>query len=117
MPCIVTFIHNPVALAATCRRLNLPAPEAGSAHPDGREVCGWVVRVPGVRCPIICDTLTGLVAYHPVDNAFGPYARIMKFILRFYDVQAQLRRGQCQPAPNPSVARRPRYPLSVTACR
>lgn len=102
MPSIFTSVHNPVALAATCQRLNLPVPEEGCVHLDDQEASGWIVRLPGVRFPIVCDTLTGLIAYHPSDNAFGRYARIMRFIMRYYDVQAQLRR-----ADDRSLARRP----------
>ena len=88
---VVTSIHDPAALAATCARLGLPPPERGSAHLGGRELCGWVVRLPGLR-PFVCDTLTGLLAYHPLDNAHRRYARLMCFVQRFYDVRARLRR-------------------------
>ncbi len=98
MPCIITTVHDPVALAATCRRLGLPRPERGSVHLNDREPFGWIVRLPGVRFPIVCDTLTGLVAYHPHDNAFDRYAHIMRFILRYYEVRAlQQRQGSSCP--------------------
>jgi hypothetical protein len=93
MPCIITTVHDPVALAVTCRRLSLPRPELGTVHLDDREPFGWIVRLPGVRFPIVCDSLTGLIAYHPADNVFDRYARIMRWIYRCYDVAAQLRRG------------------------
>jgi hypothetical protein len=93
MPCIVTTVHDPVALAVTCQRLSLPRPELGTVHLDDREPFGWIVRLPGVRFPIVCDTLTGLVAYHPSDNAFGRYRSIMFFVRRYYEIKTQLRRG------------------------
>ncbi len=93
MPVIVTTVHDPVALAATCRQLNLPRPKQGSVHLDNLEASGWIIRLPGVRYPIVCNTLTGLIAYHPDDNVFSRYARVMRYIHRFYDVQAQLRQG------------------------
>jgi hypothetical protein len=45
---IVTSIHDPAALAATCERLGLPPPERGSGRLGGREVSGWVVRLSGL---------------------------------------------------------------------
>jgi hypothetical protein len=98
MPVIVTSIHDPAALAATCRRLGLDPPREGSVRLDGREASGQVVRLPGLHAPVVCDVLSGLVAYHPRDNAHDPYARIMRFILCFYDVRAALRRGGEGPA-------------------
>ena len=94
MPTIATTIHDPIALAVTCRRLNLPAPVEGCLHLEAQEACGWIVRLPGVRFPVVCNTLTGLVAYHPHDNAFGPYRCIMQIIHRYYHVRAQLRQGK-----------------------
>lgn len=93
MPCIVTTVHDSVALAATCQCLGLRRPEQGCLHLADKEVSGWVVRLPGLHAPLIFDTLTGLVAYHPRDNAFAPYARIARLIYRYYDVRAKLRRG------------------------
>jgi hypothetical protein len=92
MPCIVTTVHDPVALAATCQCFGLRRPEQGCLHLADREASGWVVRLPGLHASLVFDTLTGLVAYHPRDNAFAPYGRIMRFIYRYYDVRAKLRR-------------------------
>ena len=88
MPLIVTAVHDPVALTATCRRIGIPPIEQGSVQLDDQEPFGWIVHLPGVHFPIVCDTLTGLVTYHPRDNFFDRYARIMRFIYRYYDVQA-----------------------------
>src|SRR5947209_14471419 len=90
---IITSVHNPVVLAATCRRLGLPRPREGHVQFDAHEACGWVVRLPGLYTPLVFDTQSGLVSYHPHDNGFGPYGRIMRFILRYYDMRASLRRG------------------------
>ena len=91
MPSIVTSIHDASALLATCRRQRMPAPYEGCIQLDGREVSGWVIRLRGVNLPIVCDTLTGLVAYHPRDNAFVPYQRIMRFVHAYYAIRHQLR--------------------------
>lgn len=91
MPSIVTSIHDPLALLTACRQFGVPAPYEGSFLFDGRQVPGWVIRLRGVNLPIVCDTLTGLIAYHPRDNAFVPYQRIMRFVQAYYAVRHQLR--------------------------
>jgi len=89
---VVTSIHDPTALAETCHRLGLPPPTRGRGRLGSREVCGWVVRLSGLR-PIICDTLSGLVLYHQLDNSHDRYSRLMHFVERYYDVRAKLRRS------------------------
>src|SRR5579871_2661620 len=97
MPCIVTTVHDPATLAETCRRLGLRLPEEGCLQLDQMEASGWIVQLSGLHAPIVFDTLTGLVAYHPRDNTFVPFSRIMRFILRYYDVRAKLRRPERRP--------------------
>src|SRR5262245_44401608 len=99
MPFIITSVHDPDALAVTCRRVGLEPPAEGTVQLGPLEASGWVVRLPGLHAPIVFDTLTGLVAYHPRDNAFAPYRRIMRFVLRVYDVRAALRRGGAVASP------------------
>jgi hypothetical protein len=89
MPRIVTSLHDRDTLAETCRELGLSPPRQGSVTLEAGAVAGLVVRLPGVRFPIVCDLLTGLVAYHPLDNGFQPYERVMRFVCRYYAVQAR----------------------------
>jgi hypothetical protein len=107
MPRIVTTIHDPVALAVTCRHLNLAQPEEGCVQLAEHEAFGWIIRLPGVCRPVVSDTLTGLVAYHPRDNAFDRYSCIMRFIHRYYEVRTQLRR-HIPEIPGAPVVRPPR---------
>lgn len=93
MPCIHTSIHDAPALAATCRQLGAPAPQQGCIQLDALEASGWIVRLRDLNFPIVCDTLTGLVAYHPRDNAFVPYRAIMRFVHAFYAVRHRLHRS------------------------
>lgn len=95
MPYIVTTVHDPVALAAACRQAYLPAPREGCIQLDPQEVSGWIVLVRGTRFPIVCNTLTGLIAYHSSDNGFGRYGCIMRFVFNYYAVAARLRQGEC----------------------
>lgn len=110
LPSIVTSIHDPVALAATCADLNLSALTEGCISLGAHEASGWVVRLQHVRYPIVADTLTGLVAYHPHDNGFWPYARIVRFIQRYYEVRHQQHSGGLVPRRRMTGARsRRRY--------
>ena len=107
---IVTSIHDPAALAATCKRLGLPPPTQGRGRLGGREVPGWVVRLSGLR-PVVCDTLSGLVLYHPLDNAHGRYARLMRLVESYYSVRARLRK----PVSARAFGRRRRLPAGEVA--
>jgi hypothetical protein len=79
MPRVIASVHDPVALAATCRRLGLAEPVERAIQLDAEEVFGWVVCLGGLRHPVVCDTLTGLIAYHPLDNAHARYEHLMRF--------------------------------------
>jgi len=108
MPVIITSVYDPVALAATCRRIGLRPPEEGRVKLDREEASGWVVRLPGLHAPVVFATLTGRAAYHPRDNAFAPYGRIMRLLLRYFDVRAALRRADCPPARRQNAPQRRR---------
>jgi hypothetical protein len=97
MPCVLTTLRDPAALIATCRAIGLDAPVERAVRLDTNEAFGWVVSLRGLRYPIVCNTLTGLIAYHRLDNAFGRYALLMRFVLRAYNFQAQLRRRTHRP--------------------
>jgi hypothetical protein len=88
---VLTSVHDPVALTATCRDLDLPPPKEGKVRLGSEKVSGWVIRLPGLRHPVVCDTLTGLVSYHRQDNGHEPYGHLMRFVLHYYAVKARLR--------------------------
>jgi hypothetical protein len=60
---IQTKVHDPHAVAAACRRLNLAAPVQGTAKLYSGEAEGLVVRFPGWQYPAVVDPLTGTVRY------------------------------------------------------
>jgi hypothetical protein len=99
MPRVVTDVHDSLALAALCDLLDLPPPVERSLWLNGEEVFGWVVRLKGLRYPVVCDTLTGLIAYHPQDNAFDRYAHLMRLIERYYDLRPKLQRDHHRHVP------------------
>jgi hypothetical protein len=102
MPRVVTSVHDPAALAATCARLGLPPPVERAVWLDAEEVFGWMVRLGGLRYPVVCDTLSGLIAYHPADNAFDRYARLMAFVELYYNLRPRLLCSDSRPVPRKS---------------
>lgn len=99
MPCIVTSIHDLSALTATCQRLGLERPIEGTVQYESGDVFGWVIRLPGVRYPLVCNLLTGLVMYHSADNVPYRYASIMRFIFRVYSFKPLCRSDSRRPLP------------------
>ena len=77
-------------------------PQERAIRLDNEEPSGWVVRLPGLRFPVVCDVTTGLVGYHRRDNAYQPYACLMRFLHTVYAIQARLKRNgskERHPAP------------------
>jgi hypothetical protein len=64
MRCILTSVHDPVALAATCQRGGLLPPQEGCIDLDGKEASGWIVHLPGLHAPLVFDTLWSRDAAH-----------------------------------------------------
>jgi hypothetical protein len=94
MPRVVTAVHDPVALATLCELLGLPPLVGRVTRLNAGEVFAWVIRLGAGRHPVVCGTLTGLIACRPHGNAFGRYAHLMHFIERYYGLRPGLRRGQ-----------------------
>jgi hypothetical protein len=70
---------------------------------------------PMPRAAVVCRPLTGLVTYHDRDNAFAPFARLMRFVLAFYDVHHALRQGPATARPNRRRRTRRPAPAAVPA--
>jgi hypothetical protein len=65
---IQTKVHDPTAVAAACRRLDLTAPVHGTAKLFSGEATGLLLQLPGWQYPAVIDTLTGTVRF---DNFEG----------------------------------------------
>lgn len=92
MPRLVTTVHDPIALAATCEGQGLAPPVETTVQIDGEEVFGWVIHLPGLRLPVVCDTLTGLVTYHRLDSFRPRYAHLLRFLHSYLRVKTRLLR-------------------------
>src|SRR5262249_29862641 len=69
-----TRLHDPVALAAACQRLGLPAPTQGTAQLFSGEATGLVVQLPGWQDPVVLDPLTGVVRYDAYGGHWGEHS-------------------------------------------
>jgi hypothetical protein len=81
-----TKVHDPAAVAAACLRLNLAAPQHGTAQLFSGEAGGLIVQLPGWQYPIIIDTLSGGVRYDNFQGVWGDQEQLDRF-LQLYAVE------------------------------
>jgi hypothetical protein len=92
-----TKVHDPAAVAAACRRLDLAAPVQGTTHLFSGEATGLMVRLPGWEYPAVIDTLTGTVRYDNYNGHWGDQAHLSKFMQMYAVEKTKIearRRGQ-----------------------
>jgi hypothetical protein len=77
---IETEVRDRAAVAAACRRLHLAPPEEGTARLFSAEQTGLLVRLPGWRYPLVCQTDTGRVAFDNYKGAWGATAELHHFL-------------------------------------
>ncbi len=65
---IETQVRDPVAVAAACARLQLPAPTVRTVLVFLEEATGLVVELPQWRYPVVCHTDTGTLHYDNFQN-------------------------------------------------
>lgn len=73
-------VHDPVAVAAACTRLQLPAPVQGTAQLYSGPVTGLLVHLPGWRYPAVIDTLTGALHYDNYEGRWGKPEQLHRFL-------------------------------------
>jgi hypothetical protein len=83
---IQTKVHDPLAIAAACRRLGLPEPMQGKAELYSGAATGWLLQLPGWDYPAVIDTLTGTVRYDNYGGAWGEQEHLDRF-LQAYEVE------------------------------
>jgi hypothetical protein len=87
---VQTKVHDPHAVAAACRRLNLAAPVQGTAKLYSGEAHGLVVRFPGWQYPAVVDPLTGTVRYDNFNGYWGDQAQLDRFLQAYAVEKAAL---------------------------
>src|SRR5437879_7657305 len=83
---IQTKLHDPVAVAAAGKRLNLPAPVEGTATLFSGESTGLLVKLPDWLYPVVVNTTTGQVAFDNYEGAWGCQEHLDRF-LQMYAVE------------------------------
>jgi hypothetical protein len=77
---IQTRVHDPAAIGAACRRLNLPVPVEGTARLYSGEATGLLLQLPGWLYPAIIDTLTGIVRCDTFEGRWGDPRELQRFL-------------------------------------
>jgi hypothetical protein len=83
---IQTKVHDPVAVAAACRRLSLAVPVHGTVRLFSGEATGLIVRLPGWTYPAVVEPLTGTIRYDNFEGHWGDRAHLDRF-LQLYAVE------------------------------
>ena len=86
---IKTEVRDPTAVAAACRRLQLPPPVAGVTRLFAESVSGLAVQLPGWRYPVVCQPLSGDIKYDNYQGRWGNARELEKF-LQAYAVEKAL---------------------------
>jgi Protein of unknown function (DUF1257) len=87
---IATKVHDPAAITAACRRLNLPAPAQGTAHLYSGEATGLIVQFPGWQYPAVIDPLTGTIRYDNYGGCWGEQQHLDRFMQMYAVEKAKL---------------------------
>src|SRR5215813_793217 len=87
---IQTKIHDPIAVAAACQRMNLAAPVQGTAQLFSGEATGLIVQLPGWEYPAVIDTLTGTIRYDNYEGRWGDQQHIDRLIQMYAVEKAKL---------------------------
>jgi hypothetical protein len=83
---IKTEVRDPQAVAAACRRLDLPEPAHGTAKLFSGEASGLLVKLPDWLYPVVVDTATGRIHYDNYNQAWGKQEQLDRF-LQLYAVE------------------------------
>ena len=83
---IATKVQDPVAVAAACQRLELPAPVQGTARLYSSTVTGLLVQLPDWKYPAVIDTASGTIRYDTFEGAWGD-RRHLDALLQAYAIE------------------------------
>ena len=83
---IQTRIQDPAAIAAACRRLNLPPPTQGTAKLFSGEATGLMIQLPGWQYPVVVETPTGIVHFDNYNGEWGEQKELDRF-MQMYAVE------------------------------
>jgi len=87
---IQTRVHDPAAVAAACRRLELAAPAQGTAHLYSGETTGLVIQLPGWRYPAVIAVVSGAVRFDNYQGVWGEQRQLDRFLQAYAVEKAKL---------------------------
>lgn len=91
---VPTRVKDPVAVAAACQRLELPAPQEGTATLYSGEARGLCVQLPGWRYPAVIDTASGTILYDNFNGHWGEQKHLDQFLQAYAIEKARLEAQQ-----------------------
>lgn len=71
---IQTQVRDPAAVAAACRRLQLPAPAFRTVRLFSGSATGLAVELPGWKYPLVCQTDTGELKYDTYGGTWKAFS-------------------------------------------
>ena len=77
---IKTEVRDAQAVAAACRRLQLPEPTFGTARLYNAVVTGLLVKLPDWRYPFACDIAKGELHYDNFNGSWGLQEHLDRFL-------------------------------------
>lgn len=80
---IQTRIHDPIAIAAACARMNLPGPVHGTAKLFSGEATGLIVQLPQWQYPAVIDTQTGTVKFDNFEGHWGDEVHLHRLLQNY----------------------------------
>ena len=87
---IQTKLHDPAAIAAACRRLDLPEPVQGTAKLFEGEATGLLVKLPNWLYPVVVDTTTGARRYDNFGGSWGDPAHLDRLMQMYACEKAKI---------------------------
>ena len=93
---IKTQVRDPAAIVAACRRLNVPAPQHGTAELYEGPASGLLLLLPEWRYPVVVDVQKGEVRFDNFEGHWGDRAHLDRFLQAYAAEKAKLearRRG------------------------
>ena len=83
---ITTEIRDPIALRASCRRLQLVEPVVQTVRLFSEEATGYCVQLPQWRYPVVCDVDSGTVRYDNYQGLWGEQSQLDR-LMQCYAVE------------------------------
>jgi len=87
---IKTEVRDAAAVAAACRRLGLPPPEARTVRLFSGQATGLSVQLPGWNYPVVCNLASGQLQFDNHNGAWGEARELDKFLQAYACEKAKL---------------------------